>query len=92
MRQAMASVDNQAIFPRVFVNNKAKKSSPTISAAINQEALPLMMFRIVSIQSMFSCFNRPFGMAISVVNMKYGTNNDLTMAITFFFRLNDSGR
>lgn len=88
----MASVDNQAIFPRVFVSNKAKKSSPTMSAAINQEALPLKMFTIVLIQSMFSCFNSPFGMAISVVNMKYGINNDLTIDIVFFFKLNVSGR
>ena len=88
----MASVDNQAIFPRVFVSNKAKKSSPTMSAAINQEALPLIILRIVSIQSMFSCLNRTFGMAISVVNMKYGINNDLTIDIVFFFKLNVSGR
>ena len=66
----MAEVDNQATFPRVFVSNKAKKSSPTMSAAINQDALPLMMFRIMSIQSMLSCLSRTFGRAISVVNMK----------------------
>ena len=92
MRQAMASVNNQAIFPRVFVSNKAKKSSPTMSAAINQEALPLRILTMISIQSIFSFLISTFEMPISVVNMKYGTNNDLTMAIAFFFRLNDSGR
>ena len=66
----MASINNQGIFPRVFVSNKAKKSSPTMSAAINQEALPLMIFREMSIQSTFSCLTSTFGIAMSVVNMK----------------------
>ena len=92
MRQAMASVDNQTNFPRVFVSNKAKMSSPTMSAAINQEALPLRILTMISIQSVLSFLISTFGMAIRIVNMKYGTNNVLTMAIAFFFRLNDSGR
>ena len=92
MRQAMASVNNQVIFPRVFVSNKAKKSSPTMSAAINQDALPLRILTMISIQSIFSFLISTFEMPISVVNIKYGINNDLTMAIAFFFRLNDSGR
>ena len=70
MRQAMASVNNQVIFPRVFVSNKAKKSSPTMSAAINHEARPVIILITISCRLIASCRTSNLGTAISEVNIK----------------------
>ena len=79
MKHSIAIVDKNKCFPRLIHNRIENTVSATINAAINQEALPVRIFRAISVQLMSICLIKSFGIAINVVKMKYGINSERTI-------------
>jgi hypothetical protein len=50
MKHTIAAIDNQICFPRLIHKSKEKNISAMMSAAINQDALPVSIFAAISIQ------------------------------------------